>query len=261
MSRKIDTDPSYFKLTTAIIIAYPFSVIAWFLPNTAGKNNHLLSITDTATEVNYFGMSYQGGDELNVFANDGGGQQTARTTNEANQDEWNMGAGIFTSATNRRSILNADFDNDATSTTSTTPAGLDTTAIGSLFVKTPAFSNIDFLIAHVAIWNKALVDAQITALFRGVNPLDLISDGGGSGLISYWPMWGDHDPEINLETTGAGNSHHMPLVSAPAKGAHYGNLLTMQESFTFIPVAASATRYRGSYAYQLGNKQEYSHGF
>jgi len=52
----------------------------------------------------------------------------------------------------------------------------------------------DGKLAHVAMWNIALVDDEAQALNRGVSPL-LIRP---NNLVMYFPLWGGHSPEIDI---------------------------------------------------------------
>jgi len=233
MSRLIDTDPSYLSLGTAISVGYPFTVFCKFKVRSTTQQHRLFSIGDTAGTDNQFILSYVSNIAV-VNAKDlAGGNRDSITTNNGNLNEWNTAVGVFASSTSRTVILNADFANKGTNTGLSNPLSLDNTVLGALVRSVINASGVNYEQAHTAVWNKVLSDDQITELHEATNPLDLIADGGGTGLISYWPLLGDHDPELNLETSGAGNSFHMSLVSAPAKADHFGQMLqTMQESFT-----------------------------
>lgn len=219
MSRKIDTDPSYLTKSSPVVTAYPFSAIAWFLPNTASQTSFLLSIADTATSTNQWLMFYRSNNIIRGISN-GGGQKNADTTNSATLNAWNMAAMVFTSATDRKVVLNADFANEGTNTESSTPTGLDNTTLGAHLQNSQQFSSIDFLIAHVAVWDVALTDDEITALNRGAFPHEVRP----GALLAHWPLWGNHSPEI-VHGPKASDDFQMSLVSAPAKGDHRASKL------------------------------------
>lgn len=257
MARLIDTDPSYLKVSTAITPSPPMTWTCWFKPNTLGQNHRLLTQADEGTNLEQYHFSYGTSNNIVANVNDNGINRQATTGNTGNNNEWNFGCVIYASTSSRTAILNLDFDNKGTDTNSSIPANLDNTVIGALVRSTIFASGANFSIAHVAMWNKVLTDSQITAVGRGVNPLDLI----GGGLVAYWPLLGDHDPEISLDATGSA-SHSMALVSSPAKDDHFGlTLQTQQINFPLIEASSSAARQRGGYMFQLGNKQEYSHGY
>jgi len=219
MSRKIDADPSYLTKSSPVVTVYPFTAFASFLPNTLNKIHHFFSCSDEATGVNFWGMNYTG-NILQAFVHQGAGQQNANTTNAATLNAWNTAAMVYTSATDRTAILNADFANKGTSTVNTTPSGLDNTTLGVLATSTIFGGDIDFLLANVAVWNVALVDDEISALDRGVFPRDIRP----GALLAHWPLWGNKDPEI-VHGPKASDGFQMSLVSAPAKGDHRASKL------------------------------------
>ena len=53
-------------------------------------------------------------------------------------------------------------------------------------------------IAEVAMWNTILADAELVSLARGRNPFRMQN----TNLRLYMPLWGVHDPEINLISNG-----------------------------------------------------------
>ncbi len=57
----------------------------------------------------------------------------------------------------------------------------------------------DGLIDEVGIFNRALSADEVSGLYRGK-----IQDFSGTSLKGHWPLWGLHDPEIDL--SGNGNS-------------------------------------------------------
>jgi hypothetical protein len=86
---------------------------------------------------------------------------------------------------------------------------LDQTGIGAKVDDAPNWHH-DGLGGHFAIWNVALIIAEIVALARGVNPLRVRR----ASLKGYWPVFGVHDPEIDLI---AGNN--MTLSGTPLRAA------------------------------------------
>ena len=218
MARQIDTDPSYLTVSSPIVTAYPFTVIAWFNPSDADALYRIWGSSDTATFTNYWGMYYNLADKLAGYVNDGTTQRTAKTTNAVNVDAWNMAAIVYASATDRTVILNADFANEGTNTTSSTPSSLDNTSIGALLVGASVLaSGIAYPTANIAVWDVALTDNEITALYNGTWPNRVRP----SSLLAHWPLWGNHDPEI-VYGPKAADGFQMTLVDAPAKANHFG---------------------------------------
>jgi hypothetical protein len=72
-------------------------------------------------------------------------------------------------------------------------------------------------VAEAAIWSVALADAEIAALAAGVLPYRVRP----GSLLAYWPLWGQHSPEIDLAkgtfplpVTGATLGNHAPVATA-----------------------------------------------
>lgn len=223
MSRQIDTDPSYLTVSSPVVTAYPWSAIAWFLPNTLAKQHFLFICNNDVTNKNYWGMHYNTSNVLRCLTtNVPTGESGAVTTNAATLNAWNMAATVFTSATNRKIVLNADFANEGVDTTNRVAPAPNNTSLGAFLQPSPneLFSTIDFLIAHVAVWNVALTDDEITALNTGAFPQEIRP----GALLAHWPLWGNHSPEI-VHGPKAADDFQMSLVSAPAKGDHRASKL------------------------------------
>lgn len=228
MSRQPDATPRYLKRDVAIVTAYPFTVVATFVPNTIGTSQFLFTIGDEGSGGRFWVLRYHPTNVLFVSAANGGGTQNAITTNSATLNVRNTAAGRFTSATNRESILNKDFANKGTNAVNTTPINLDNTVIGALVINTVIGSNIDFLISNVGVWNVALTDNEITAYHNGSFPHEIRR----GSLLAEWRLLGNNDPEPN----SIQDSQAMNLVSAPAKGNHMDlKLWTPPPPTLFVP--------------------------
>lgn len=72
---------------------------------------------------------------------------------------------------------------------------------------------IDASIAEVAMWNTILADDELVSLARGCNPFKIRN----ANLRLYMPLWGVHDPEINLVAGGLSGSldNSPPQVAGP----------------------------------------------
>lgn len=237
MSRKIDTDPSYLTVSNPVVTAYPFTVNAWMLPNTVTQRQFLFYSANDVVDGNYWGMRITTGDVALCAVNTAGsGETNVVTTNTVTNNAWNMATMVFTSATSRKIVLNGDFANEGVDTVSkAAPVGLVNTALGAFLQPSPneRFSFIDFLLAHVAVWDVALTDDEVTALNRGAFPHEVRP----SALLAHWPLWGNHDPEIVFGPKAA-DGFQMSLVSAPAKGNHKAaKLWTPRRQFISTPEA------------------------
>ncbi len=220
------------EVASPAVTAYPFAMACWFRTTDAANTQHLMSISDTGGNVNYWNLSAAGavvGDPVRVVANDGGGDTFAATTTGYTTNTWHHAAGIFVSATDRRVLLDAA--NKGTIATSRTPTGLDVTTIGAVRVVAGNFSHMSGDIAEAAIWDLSVwtgandteradnFEKCIGGLYRGRLPIDL-----PLGLVAYWPIGGIQSPEIDLHprsqgatdrpmtVTGATNANHSPVV-------------------------------------------------
>jgi len=113
---------------------------------------------------------------------------------------WHHICGIEASATDRRCFI--DGGSKGTNTTSDSPTGVDRTTIGRNG-GTGTKHYFDGRIAHLAIWDVALTDAEVASLAAGVSPLRLRRDN----LVCYLPV-GGQSPErdiiggLNMTLTG-----------------------------------------------------------
>jgi len=118
------------------------------------------------------------------------GAANAATTTTFTVNTWNHACAVEASATDRRVYLNGA--GKGTNTTSKVPAGIDRT---TLTADNDTAQGFPFAgsVAHVAIWNVALSDAEVNALAKGAHPYTIKR----GALTHYWPIRGD-SPEIDL---------------------------------------------------------------
>ena len=84
--------------------------------------------------------------------------------------------------------------------------------------------------AEVAIWNVALSDAEVAVLSGGLPHILMRPDA----LVRYWPLWGRHDPEIQL----VGGTDSLTLNGSPAAANHAP--VAIRTKGRFYPVDHSA---------------------
>ena len=116
----------------------PITVAAWVRPNALGVDRNFWSLCDTATATNYFSLGQAVADTWRLRQTDDATPiSLAIGTVTANQ--WAFVVARFVSATIRRmSVLQYGGSiAQGLSTTSDTPAGLDTMAIGALYHSAP----------------------------------------------------------------------------------------------------------------------------
>jgi len=124
-----------------------------------------------------------------------GSESYAATSNAFNSSAWNHICGIVTSTTSRRIILNGDWSNSGTSTTSRNLSTSDTMRVA----RPGHTSSVDFdgRLAQLALWTAALVQWEVEALADGAHPL-LIRP---ASLKEIWMIAGD-SPEKGLLDSG-----------------------------------------------------------
>ena len=211
MARDFNGTTMYLENANAILSAYPLTMVGWFNSDSATGNQDILSIADGGG-THYFALNAGGnavGDPVRANVVGGGGTSVAQTTTGYTVGQWHHAAGVFASATSRAAFI--DGGSKGTSAANNTPAGLTRTSIGhkAVSARTAFF---DGRIAEVALWNVALTDAEVAALARGVAPPFIRFDA----LVGYWPVWGLHDPEIDLTV----NNRQMTLTASPAAASH-----------------------------------------
>lgn len=169
-------------------------------------------------------MDSNGTGVISAIARNGGTQGAATTTTGAfSAGVWNHAAAVFNTNSSRSAFLNGA--NKVTETTAATPGTMNLTTLGMLNRGGSLFIPVNGRLAHCAIWDAALADDEIAALARGVNPFRI-----RPANIWYWPLWGNHSPEIDLSR----NAASMTLTGSPAKADD-------------APVAPFLMNYWGSY--------------
>lgn len=193
MARGFDGSSSYFKVGSAVVSGYPFTMAAWVRSNSITVNQTVISISDDTVGTQQHGLELAGtvaGDPVRAFSVAGTAQR-ATTTTGFSASTWHHAAGVFTSATDRAAFI--DGGSKGTNATSRAPSGLNATDLGRNGDSTPD-GFFDGSIAEAAVWNVALTDAEIAILALGYSAL-LVRPGA---LVAYWPLLGRHTNEIDV---------------------------------------------------------------
>ncbi len=165
MARDYPTVNDWLNLSSAPVTASPLTMSTWLNVADTTARGHF-SICDGANNNNRWTIE-NFGDKARFVVRSAQGT-TATTGNTLTIGAWDHVCAVNISSTSHRIILNADFDNDDTSTTDREPSSV---------VDVVAGGRIDFAsgsstatLAESAIWNVALVDDEIEALAAGVSP-------------------------------------------------------------------------------------------
>lgn len=179
---------------SAVVTAPPFSVYACYRRAAAGAHHVLWTVTNNTNSSRYHHLWISNVDDPISVSNDNAavGSATIATTVTANA--WHRQIGTW-SATNRRDVYYEGAT--ASNTTSSTPTGINRTAIGLEADLTPALY-FDGDIAWVIVWNAVLSAAEISALESGAHPMRIRP----ISRVGAWPMWAMHSPEINIASQG-----------------------------------------------------------
>ncbi len=220
---------------TAAVTAAPLTMACWALPDDITSAHIYMRIRNSGN-TRIFRVDMRGdvtGDPVRLLVDDGPTLVFADTGNAYSATSWNSLVYREVSTSSRNLVLNGDIASMATEATTITPAGLVTFELGQA-------SNIEGLIARVALWNVALADNDVRMFHAGASPVRIRPDA----LVGYWEIYGADSPEPDW--SGQGNG--MTLTNSPAQADHapvaspFGFDLGWQGAFT-----AAAKRRRVGY--------------
>ena len=176
---------------TPPVIGYPCTIVAWAKPAALGSQDRILHLgRNDSTNVDSFVLRKTSGDLLQatVVAATEPEASNATTVNGMTADTWHHCAGIFASSTSRTVYLDGDAANKGTNTGSRTPTANFTKYRVGLSMESG--DDWNGRIAHVAVWDIALSEANIQALAAGANPLTIEN----ANLVWYCPTLVDESP-------------------------------------------------------------------
>jgi len=196
------------------------SWVAYDTNNNAGQV--CVALTNQTTNQNqaFLNCSFDFSSTVNFSIRRSGTYYHAYTTNSLTANGgWNHLAGVMVGVSERYSYLNGDVANKGTNTTTITSlAGLfNRTNVGSLYPVTTNQQTTQGRVAHPAIWNAALTDAEIVMLSQGVSPLLVRPES----LVFYVPYLGRDTSDIDIEggvvltNTGTTSETSEPRVTRP----------------------------------------------
>jgi hypothetical protein len=253
MARLFDDAASeYLQYGGAVVSAVPFVLACWFRSDSVTVNQTLLSIADTAGDSHFFRMAAMGavaGDPIRAQCSSASGSVQADTSSGFSANTWHHACAAFATATDRRVYL--DGGSKGTDANNRTPAGLDTTAIGTLR-RNSISQYMSGRIAWAAIWDLTnWPGATGTDKADGFEARALpgLADGYSPlfwplGLTAFWPLGG-----LRLNNSGnAANSdwdvvggYHMDPQNTPSVADHPGGLIYPSVPQVVMPTAAGQT--------------------
>lgn len=185
------------------VLDYPFTVSIHYNVSAFNTFPYLWSLGNTGVTTDYLGVLIENttGKIVTAISNAAVTPPGATTTTGAtvlNTD--NVATAVFASATDRRAFLNGG--SKGTDTTSCAmPAGLNIQEIGVLR-RTTVTDVTSGKLAHLAIWNAALSDAEVAQLGQRVDPRKVRPDR----LIRYYPLNARQTSAPEADVLGKGTS-------------------------------------------------------
>lgn len=185
MSRVFDGIDDYLQ-RAASFGASPVSYAVWYKLGTDTTPDSALIMdgkAGLAIDNNRLTLIPSGGSPVTARStNSAGTSALAQSTAGAQENtNWHLAIGVHTSATSRAAYF--DGANKGTNATNIAVTGQDTFRVGRRLDDTSPF---DGKIAHVAVWDTTLSDANAVALGGGDNPTTVAT----ANLIAYWPLTG-----------------------------------------------------------------------
>lgn len=182
------------QVGTVPVTGPPFTMCCFFTPDAVTTEGHIISIHDfSAVELHNLSIDISNTSQLSAGSFDGGWAVADEGTTLTNGVA-HHGCGIWTSSTDRVSVLDGNWAGRGTNTTSKNPTGVDHLSIGGQYFNSASTPQNEFngRIAEVGMWNVALTQSEVEALAAGVSPL-LIRPGN---LVFYAPFLGDQNDDL-----------------------------------------------------------------
>lgn len=194
MSRDFNGTSSGLARTSNVITAFPFSIAMWFNPDTlSGSDKWLFSAHDHPGTSLAVGCALKSSESWKptLYLFDGGYKEAFATAGPST-GAWQHAGFVATSSTSYSAYYNGGSKATATTAVSMTLSNMNRTALGKQSFAAGGY--FDGKMAHVAVWNAALADAEIEVLAAGLLPTRVRP----ASLVAYWSLSGKDDPEIDI---------------------------------------------------------------
>jgi len=192
----------YISVSPCPVTVRPFSVAAWYYPSSLNSSQHrLVTLEPSGGDAAYhYNLMLETDTQPMWRARYQSGNDTADTATNINGGQWNHIVGVEVAFNERYAYLNGG--NRGDNLTNSGDINLDVMTIGN------RLSGIDIdyangVVAHVAVWNSQLSDADVALLATGVSPT-LVQPGS---LVFYRPLEGNLAGGVgsfSLANNGAG---------------------------------------------------------
>lgn len=207
----------HFTTDTPPVSAYPTTLSIWMKVNNETADQTGIFIGDKDASNQFIATRLAGtiaGDPPQVCTRAGGSTNCGGSTGfDFTTATWYHLCGVFTDETSATMYINGG--NSAANNPETFPTGVDRLAVGRATTSSPTWQT-DGKVAHAAVWDSALSEANCQALAAGDNPLTV--DSGN--LIAYWPLLTDATDSVGSnDLTAQGtitfDTEDNPTVDAP----------------------------------------------
>lgn len=220
MSRDLDGSTGQLGASASPITSSPFTIFCRFNPDIVDTFRCVFALIRSTSPFTYAALSLNAdGPYLELY--DGVEADTIFPLTTVTAGSWGCMTLTVSSATSRVGYCNGVAANG--SADSIGSSGMDMVRVGVL-----RFGGTDFYLwngklAEPAVWDAALTADEVNSLERGISPL-LVRP---QSLVSYWPLYGRHSPEIDLvggvglTVSGTAPAAEHPRVILPRKRLAY----------------------------------------
>lgn len=216
MARLFDDDLSqYLRHANPVIGGRSVSMACWFYID-ALIFSEMVSVhdtTDTSGLTGFvLGQRGDGSRGVRFFVQEGGTFKVVESSGSTVQlDTWHHAAATFADSDGNIAVYK-DGTDKVTDGSAANPTTMNDTTLGCRNYSGSYEKFHSGGMAEVGIWDAVLTDAEVAALARGVPPWKVRPQS----LVAYWPLWGVHDPEIDL----SGNGNNLTLYNGPTRADH-----------------------------------------
>lgn len=214
MSRDFNGSSQYAAYTSsAPVTDAPFTIAGWFYATPTGSDV-FFEITDSGgTNAGRVRIEVADDGWLTAGVNSNSGSASAG--DYVSTSQWVHVAMIVNTSSPYITVVTAgDWAGRGTSTTQYTPVSLSRVQLGMRYYYGTPDNYYDGMLAHWAVWNSALSQAQIEGLHGGGSSGDNPLAVQAANLVAYWPLAGDASPEPDDK-----GSYDLTLTGSPTQGA------------------------------------------
>lgn len=209
--------------------ATPRTYVSWFNSDEASLAQMIIHEREGTSTQDYIQLGVLGTDKLQAFYRDAsGGNAVSNSVASYSVNTWHHAAAVLGGASNNEMQVFLDGVAGTLDTATGVPQNMTDGAIGRRDTTTSRY--FSGLLAETAIYNIALTQSKIDQLAAGVSPLMVQPQN----IVSYYPFWGKHSPEIDL--VGQINA---TLVNGPTEGEHVRVFYPALPFITTLPTAVS----------------------